>query len=77
MNNDGIEACDEGSDNSDTVADACRTNCTMPTCGDEVTDTGEMCDDGQDGDDTDGCTDACELTMCGDGIVQAPNGTGE
>jgi len=43
-----IEECDEGSDNSDTEADACRTDCTDPGCGDGVIDTGEECDDGPD-----------------------------
>ena len=30
----GLEECDEGEDNSDTVADACRTDCTLARCGD-------------------------------------------
>ncbi len=38
------EICDDGPANSDVVADACRTDCTLPTCGDGVTDTGEECD---------------------------------
>ena len=41
----GNEACDRGASNSDTVADACRTNCALPRCGDGVTDQGEECDD--------------------------------
>ena len=41
------EACDDGGSNSDTVADACRSNCQVAHCGDGVTDTGEVCDDGR------------------------------
>src|SRR6185436_16742974 len=33
------EECDDGAANSDTTADACRTNCTLPRCGDGVPDT--------------------------------------
>ncbi len=42
----GTEQCDNGTANSDTAADACRTNCTNATCGDGVVDTGEQCDGG-------------------------------
>jgi hypothetical protein len=38
------EQCDNGSANSDTKPNACRTNCTNPKCGDGVIDTGETCD---------------------------------
>jgi len=38
------EECDDGSTNSNTVVDACRTNCKNAFCGDGVTDTGEGCD---------------------------------
>ncbi|NVB82024.1 MAG: DUF4215 domain-containing protein [Kofleriaceae bacterium] len=38
------EACDSGAANSDTNADACRTTCELPRCGDGVTDVGEGCD---------------------------------
>jgi cysteine-rich repeat protein len=37
-------------------------------CGDGVEDPGEDCDDGNDIDD-DGCTNECEITVCGDGVV--------
>jgi len=33
-------------------------------CGDDVVNDGEQCDDGADGDNLDGCTDACEYTQC-------------
>jgi len=38
------EACDDGAANSDTVPDACRTDCTAPRCGDGVADSDEACD---------------------------------
>ena len=38
------EQCDNGSENSDTNPDACRTSCRDPYCGDGVVDTGEQCD---------------------------------
>jgi hypothetical protein len=38
------EGCDDGADNSDVDADACRTDCTLARCGDGVTDSGEACD---------------------------------
>ncbi len=40
------EECDDGNGNSDVAADACRSNCRNPTCGDGVVDGGEECDDG-------------------------------
>lgn len=42
-----------------------------PVCGDTLVDPGEECDDGQDGDPDDGCTDLCKLPACGDAFVQA------
>ena len=40
------EECDNGMiGNSNEAADACRTNCKLPSCGDGVTDTNEVCDD--------------------------------
>jgi len=54
----GIEQCDDGTGNSDTAADACRTDCKMAGCGDGVQDTGEECDDGNDVNDDD-CTNTC------------------
>jgi cysteine-rich repeat protein len=62
------EECDNGTSNSDTIPDACRTDCTNPRCGDGVTDTGEQCDDGNTVD-TDACSNSCQNTVCGDGIV--------
>lgn len=42
------EACDDGAANSDTSVDACRSDCTLPRCGDGVRDSGEECDDTSD-----------------------------
>jgi cysteine-rich repeat protein len=65
------EYCDDGPNNSDEVADACRTNCALPRCGDGAVDTGESCDDGnnQPGD---GCASWCAAEVCGDGRLDAP-----
>lgn len=38
------EECDNGSANSDTLPDACRTDCRAAHCGDSVADTDESCD---------------------------------
>ena len=51
------EFCDDGAENSDVEADACRTDCTIARCGDGVVDTGEECDGGE------ACSDECELTV--------------
>ncbi|MCA9628754.1 MAG: hypothetical protein KC766_13845 [Myxococcales bacterium] len=52
------------------LAESCKTS----ACGDRYVDTakGEECDDGKDGDNTDGCTDSCKFTCktnadCNDG----------
>ncbi len=58
----GSEACDAGPANSDTPNAPCRTDCSLPRCGDEIIDdlAGEECDDGNlvDGD---GCSQTCGL----------------
>jgi len=54
----GVEECDEGSKNSDIIADACRTDCKNPSCGDNVIDGGEECDDGNT-ENKDGCDENC------------------
>jgi cysteine-rich repeat protein len=66
------EECDDGAANSDVAPDACRSNCTIPRCGDGVADVahGEECDDGNDVR-CDGCTE-CRLEIglsCGDGAT--------
>src|SRR3989339_2065193 len=47
-----------------------------PVCGDGIKNGDEQCDDGKNGDNTDGCTDQCTLTYCGDSTIQTPNGYG-
>jgi|GEM_PF-1783789 len=53
------EVCDDGTNNSDTKPDACRTSCMPAFCGDNIIDTGEDCDDGNtlDGDQ---CSETCK-----------------
>ncbi len=64
------EGCDDGVKNSDTKADACRTNCTPAGCGDGVLDPGESCDDGSKNSNTkaDACRNDCTAPRCGDGV---------
>jgi cysteine-rich repeat protein len=61
---DAGEQCDDGAGNSDTLPDACRTDCSLPHCGDAVTDTGEECDP------PDGvtCDGSCQALLCGNGL---------
>ena len=40
------EGCDAGAANADTPDAPCRSDCTLPRCGDSVQDSGEGCDDG-------------------------------
>jgi cysteine-rich repeat protein len=66
------EECDNGADNSDSLPDACRTNCTSPFCGDNVVDTGEQCDDGfttSCGTCNSTCSGPGTGSVCGDGIL--------
>ncbi len=53
------EECDDGLGNSDTISDACRTDCTEPDCGDGILDSGEACDDGN-ASAGDGCSGTCQ-----------------
>jgi cysteine-rich repeat protein len=67
-NVDSGEECDDGTANSDTTADACRTDCTAASCGDNVVDAGEECDGGTD------CGTDCTLTpvvteVCGNDTI--------
>ena len=61
----GEERCDDGIANSDTIPNACRTDCTLPRCGDGVRDEGELCDPAA-LDAAPGCSDDCRLpaTVC-------------
>ena len=62
------EECDEGWFNTET----CDFDCSLPVCGDGLTnyDSGESCDDGNTISD-DGCDSACVQEVCGDGIKHA------
>ena len=50
-------------------------NCSA-ICGNGAVETGEQCDDGNQNP-NDACNNQCQLTRCGDGIVQNPNGNGQ
>jgi cysteine-rich repeat protein len=65
------EVCDEGSANSDSMPDACRTDCRDFWCGDSVLDSSEMCDDGDSNSDylPNACRKDCQEASCGDGTV--------
>lgn len=61
----GPEECDDGSANSDTEPDACRTTCALAACGDGVVDGDEACDDGNTSD-GDACPSDCRLCQSRD-----------
>jgi cysteine-rich repeat protein len=65
------EQCDRGKENSNAVADRCRTDCTFPRCGDGMLDSNETCDDGNVSD-GDGCPALCSVlsTSCGNGLTE-------
>jgi cysteine-rich repeat protein len=68
------EQCDDGAANSDVTADACRTDCMNPSCGDQVVDTmaGETCDPPGPS-----CSATCTATtgaVCGNSMVEAGEG---
>ena len=67
----GAEECDDGAANSDTLPDACRSDCRLPRCGDGVTDGEEECDFGAGNSDTqpNACRRSCLLPSCGDGVI--------
>lgn len=52
--------------NSDTVANACRSNCAGPSCGDGIIDAGEECDNGSNNGVSRNCTNTCQNAVCGD-----------
>lgn len=69
---DELEECDWGQNNSDTLADSCRSNCIEPYCGDGVVDSRETCDDGNVTADGNGCSADCQREgICGDAIIQS------
>lgn len=57
------EDCDDGAESA-----TCNVDCTARSCGDHKTNAtaGEECDDGKNGDDADGCTDACAWSCTSD-----------
>jgi cysteine-rich repeat protein len=66
------EECDDGAANSDSAPDACRTDCSLPRCGDRTIDGGEQCDDGNLRN-CDGCKVSCVSEpglVCGDGLPE-------
>ncbi|MBM4244372.1 MAG: hypothetical protein FJ148_11230 [Deltaproteobacteria bacterium] len=72
----GCEQCDAGAANSDTLPDACRTDCTIARCGDGTVDSAEQFDDGNVAS-CDGCSATCALeagALCGDGVRNAACG---
>jgi cysteine-rich repeat protein len=64
------EECDRGAENADLPNSACRSDCSLPRCGDRILDLGERCDDGnrQAGD---GCDRFCqtEAAVAGKGLL--------
>ncbi|MBU0767332.1 hypothetical protein KKF55_06190 [Patescibacteria group bacterium] len=77
-NKEGDEECDDGDQNSDTQPNACRTDCTDPICGDDVTDTenDEQCDNGDQNSDTqpNACRVGCRYPSCGDNVIDTSRG---
>ncbi|HVJ18687.1 MAG TPA: DUF4215 domain-containing protein, partial [Polyangiaceae bacterium] len=67
----GTEVCDNGTANSDTLPNSCRSTCKLAGCGDGVIDTGEVCDSGAANSDTvaGACRTTCQPARCGDGVV--------
>ncbi|MFH2059497.1 MAG: DUF4215 domain-containing protein [Pseudomonadota bacterium] len=72
----GAEECDDGPNNSDTIPNACRTNCERARCGDYVTDNDEQCDDGPKNSDKmpGACRTNCKRAYCGDGVLDVSEG---
>ncbi|MFA7682325.1 MAG: DUF4215 domain-containing protein, partial [Candidatus Peribacteraceae bacterium] len=71
-NNNDMEECDDGAANSDTVPDACRTNCVLPICGDNVIDSMEQCEVDGDCRAEETCDTSCRClsaATCGNGVI--------
>ena len=63
------EVCDDGSNNSDSRPNACRTDCRYAYCRDGVIDAGEQCDDGLYNIVANKCRPDCTLPRCGDAVT--------
>jgi cysteine-rich repeat protein len=71
----GRVECEEQCDESEPTV-TCSGECvllTPPMCGDDVTDAGEGCDDGNTAD-CDACSRLCEPEGCGNGVVECAEG---
>jgi cysteine-rich repeat protein len=68
-----LELCDDG---NLIPGDGCSNMCELETCGDLKIDSGEDCDDGNNGDDLDGCTDLCAFT-CKIPVLDCQNTPGD
>lgn len=72
------EQCDDGVNNSDLPGARCRSNCTLPKCGDAIVDTsrGEQCDDGPNNSNLPNahCRQDCTIPKCGDGVIDTSRG---
>jgi hypothetical protein len=69
----GSEQCDAGEDNSDTEPNACRTDCTLPSCGDGVVDSNEECEPPN----TETCDESCkEIDNCVETCIETCEASG-
>ena len=75
---DSLEECDDGLQNSDSLENACRTDCRRAFCGDSVEDASEQCDNGPQNSDEvpNACRTDCSLPRCGDGVVDTDDEEG-
>ena len=64
------EECDDGSENSNSKPNACRTDCKNAWCGDGVKDDDEECDNGSQNSNTlaNACREDCTEPRCGDDV---------
>ncbi|MBT3835254.1 DUF4215 domain-containing protein, partial [Candidatus Peribacteria bacterium] len=74
----GTEQCDDGTNlDGDGCSRTCQNeNLCDGSFPDGALNGGEECDDGN-GLNTDACDNYCRITICGDRIVQSPNGRGQ
>lgn len=65
----GTEECDYLDPTTDPMGRTCSRGCIWEACGNAFVEAGEECDDGANGDPSDGCRDDCRVPRCGDGVV--------